>query len=1307
MPHAHAHPPNLPPPPAIPLPSTGPIIPIPILSGATRTLINGMPAGRCGDLGLGIWCGGYFPMYEVFLGSSSVWIEGARAGRLAVDITKHCILSKPGGDAPIGAFLGMTMTASTNVLIGGVPMPSLLALAMGALMKALMKGLGKVIVGFSRRFQKVLPAGSRLRRAFCAITGHPVDVSSGRVFTDHRDFLLVGQVPIDMCRTYDSSAAAYAGPLGPGWIHPFDIHLWVDRRQDMVVLRDRENHLVGFGRVETGAETFNPIEQRWLARPAENEYVIRDMDGFSWRFAPVGGAVADEPVGYSEQRALRLIDVEDRNGNWAGCQYHSGLLVRIVDSAERTLVLHYAEIEGSPRLTSIRLLDRRTASDGARLVSYEYTEDGHLATAFDGEGHATRYEYAADLLVKETNRNGLSFYFEYEGAGSNARCVRTWGDGNIYARTLMYDTVARRARVIDSVGATTEYQFDASGRTLQIRDPLGGVVRFEYDNLGNLVTEIDEENGRTEYEYDELGNRTRMTWPDGATTLTRYDQRGLALETTDAAGAVWKFEYDEQGNLIARIDASGHRWSYEFDHRGRWVTARDPEGRVTQYEHDRRGLATRVRRGSWWFEVKYDDFGNVIEARKAVGAPSYFRHDRNGRLVETESDGRHSRSRYDGEGNLIEQEDADGRVTRWSYEGMNKASSEVDPSGLIRRLRHDTEGRLIELQNEVGESFRFEYDLNGNLVRQVGFAGEEWQFLHNRTGGVVSTIDPMGRTITYERDPRNRLLRKRLPDGLEKAFAYDPVGRLVRAVGESTLMWAYDAVGRLVSEEQEDGVTRYEYDASGLRTRRHSSVGNMLTYAYDEGGRLESISTDRGIVRLTKDAAGRVTERETPGQVRETRNYDDSGRLVRQEVWTPNKSVALRTYSYDREYNLLTLDDSRRAKQQVLYDNSERLDLVRSGERAWRFEFDPTGNLVNDSERYFEYGSGNRLVRVGDTTFGFDQLGSLIEARTAETVVRYEYDAENQLRAVVGADGRRTEFVYDAMGRRVQKRSATEGVIRYRWDELTLLSEEGPGASFEYMIDSYSWEPLFRLAGRRFESFHNDHLGTPQELTDEDGDIVWAASYHPYGETRSIQIDRTVNPIRFKGQYSDPETGLYYNLYRYYAPELRRYLNQDPFGLHGGFNQYRYTTNPVNWTDPLGLFDEYDIAPYGNAGHARDGLDADELLQSAWLRHHGYGGRSSSLGRQNPAVALDPSFHKQVSAEQARQGLHDADTLVGQTAGQNIRANAQLRRDLLRQRFIAENMSPRAATKRANEIVDDLVEQANAYVRANRLVRTC
>jgi uncharacterized Zn-binding protein involved in type VI secretion len=149
LPHAHNHPPNLDPPgPPVPLPSVGPVLPIPFVSGASTVLINGMPAGRCGDLGVGIWCGGFFPLYEIFLGSSSVWIEGMRAARLGVDITKHCTFTSPKpNDPPMGPMIGTTLTASSNVVIGGIPMPSLTMMAIAGATKLLFKGLGKVVKG--------------------------------------------------------------------------------------------------------------------------------------------------------------------------------------------------------------------------------------------------------------------------------------------------------------------------------------------------------------------------------------------------------------------------------------------------------------------------------------------------------------------------------------------------------------------------------------------------------------------------------------------------------------------------------------------------------------------------------------------------------------------------------------------------------------------------------------------------------------------------------------------------------------------------------------------------------------------------------------------------------------------------------------------------------------------------------------------------------------------------------------------------------------------------------------------------------
>ncbi|WP_415896098.1 RHS repeat domain-containing protein [Neptuniibacter sp. PT34_22] len=98
-----------------------------------------------------------------------------------------------------------------------------------------------------------------------------------------------------------------------------------------------------------------------------------------------------------------------------------------------------------------------------------------------------------------------------------------------------------------------------------------------------------------------------------------------------------------------------------------------------------------------------------------------------------------------------------------------------------------------------------------------------------------------------------------------------------------------------------------------------------------------------------------------------------------------------------------------------------------------------------------------------------------------------------------------------------------------------------------------------------------DHLGTPQELTDSQGKIVWSAHYRAYGQLAIAKVEEVINPIRFQGQYHDLETGLHYNRHRYYDPYSARFTTIDPIGLAGGLNNYQYVPNPTGWVDPLGL----------------------------------------------------------------------------------------------------------------------------------------
>ena len=112
--------------------------------------------------------------------------------------------------------------------------------------------------------------------------------------------------------------------------------------------------------------------------------------------------------------------------------------------------------------------------------------------------------------------------------------------------------------------------------------------------------------------------------------------------------------------------------------------------------------------------------------------------------------------------------------------------------------------------------------------------------------------------------------------------------------------------------------------------------------------------------------------------------------------------------------------------------------------------------------------------------------------------------------------------------------------------------------------------------------YHCNHLGTPQELTNQDGDVIWLSYDRAWGgsfETiyKPQFIDNwaisesELQPIKFQGQSLDTETGPHYNRFRYYDSDVGMFISRDPIGLLGGLNVFAYAPNPIMWIDPWGL----------------------------------------------------------------------------------------------------------------------------------------
>ncbi|WP_394848644.1 PAAR domain-containing protein [Pendulispora brunnea] len=119
IPHTHTHPPAMP----LPLPAIGVV-----MTSCPTVLINGLPAARSGDYGLGPTCGSVAPVFEIFTGSSKVFIGGSRAARM-LDLTRQCMPGLPPAGRAAAAMSKMQKAASiAGKVAGGV---GVLAQAMG------------------------------------------------------------------------------------------------------------------------------------------------------------------------------------------------------------------------------------------------------------------------------------------------------------------------------------------------------------------------------------------------------------------------------------------------------------------------------------------------------------------------------------------------------------------------------------------------------------------------------------------------------------------------------------------------------------------------------------------------------------------------------------------------------------------------------------------------------------------------------------------------------------------------------------------------------------------------------------------------------------------------------------------------------------------------------------------------------------------------------------------------------------------------------------------------------------------------
>ncbi|WP_079453965.1 RHS repeat-associated core domain-containing protein [Neisseria sp. HMSC067G11] len=375
--------------------------------------------------------------------------------------------------------------------------------------------------------------------------------------------------------------------------------------------------------------------------------------------------------------------------------------------------------------------------------------------------------------------------------------------------------------------------------------------------------------------------------------------------------------------------------------------------------------------------------------------------------------------------------------------------------------------------------------------------------------------------------------------------------------------------------------------------------------------------------------------------------------------------VVNRRYAYDKAGNLIQSADQRSGVLNYVYDKIGRIQEARNSQtgRSETFAFDPAHNILSDKAAEGKGNnlvSGNRLKEYNGIEYTYDALGNLIYRQLPNGENQYyQYDLENQLvRAEIKKPAGNTEiwtYAYDPFGRRLSKErqdklawtSTDPKRTHFVWDGTRLLQEYTYKGSYTYIYtDQDSYEPLAQIFDNAKDSkqylayFHNDQISIPREMTDIHGNLLWYGEYTAWGRLKKDErvYKNAHQPFRLQNQYFDEETGLHYNLMRYYEPEAGRFVNQDPIGLLGGDNLYAFAPSTQAWVDPLGLANLFDIGTYGSLNsstHVGDGLQAHELIRHEALVQNGYTTKNNRLS-QNPAIALDLDHHTRGPAKDTR-----------------------------------------------------------------------
>ncbi len=901
---------------------------------------------------------------------------------------------------------------------------------------------------------------------------------------------------------------------------------------------------------------------------------------------------------------------------------------------ERTaIVVESLTNGGAPLVISENVyVDTQDARGYYSIITYDANRNA-TTTYFDGLGRPVEVddpesdglliaEYDGVNKRAEIDKLGNRFAYTYDNLNRLVKTEEFDAQGDPQGTiSMQYLDVERQTISTDRRGIETITQQDALGRVIEIRRRgldmaahYGAsevrLERYEYDGVGNVILYTDAN-----------GNRARSVY-DGANRKTRHVE---GFETAIEATTTWS--YDNVGNILTVKDGRTHGGAYDvlyaYDARYRQISSTDAEGNVTRFAYDA------------------DD--NLIQMTEPLGAryATKYVYDELGELLAVDETLRSvdgvtanmTRYFYDGNRNKIAQQDANGGLTTFKYDALNRQTDvyqHTASGNLNATTARGSDPKGSAFYGAAGGDeltalhWQYGYDGNDNLTFTEDPAGQQ----------VVTTYDHLGRMqIKSYNSPAQANLDFQM---VSVAYTYDANGNILTTTERKTLnsatvsertTFAYDPLDRVqtMTRLDHDGLGKtieYNYDRLGNRTEIKDADGVATTYTYDERNRLETVTTEAGVTTYSWWPDSLLRAVTYPNATIQDRGmadaYDRADRIRKIENKRTGPAAAAYSsyaYTYDANGNRLSqvefqaaLSGSQTMTVTYGYDYRNQLRQVDYGNgRAMVYTYDNVGNRLTEIgvdalngqtvNRTYRYQQVAGLENV--TYDGVNALTQIVDNVTPTQTVTYEYDANLNQTARV-QNGARTTYVYDIRDRMVAavvagtttrfdynddglriKKIGGGNETRYLYDDTAVLMEYNAAGQTGHKYNyGYNLLSLTAVDGatRDNQFYLLDALGSTANLADAAGDLVQSYRYDAWGRILA-QVGSSSNARQYTGHYRDVETGLDYFGARYYDSEIGRFLAQDAYlgqaNTPPSLHRYLYAyANPLRYVDLAGFSSE-------------------------------------------------------------------------------------------------------------------------------------